>query len=126
MRKVECAWKFALVIVLLAPAVGVQSDEVDEAVPTVVRETALLEGVQDVVDPADATQADATAVEEQDAVLMSSQQIEPIWTPLAVDSSLNMGGCFPPSPPPPSCQCSSCCECNKCWQGSVLVKMPCS
>ncbi len=44
------------------------------------------------------------------------------------DTSLvpeGQNGCFPPSPPPPSCVCSSCCECNKCWQNGQLVKMPC-
>ncbi len=34
-------------------------------------------------------------------------------------------GCFPPSFPPPSCECSSCCECNKCWNNGVIVRVPC-
>lgn len=50
----------------------------------------------------------------------------PNW--LQADSSLVpelQNSCLPPSPPPPSCDCSFCCECNKCWKNGQLVRMPC-
>ena len=47
-----------------------------------------------------------------------------ILTPGSAGSA-DLNGCFPPSPPPPSCECSTCCECNKCWNNGQLEKRPC-
>ena len=43
----------------------------------------------------------------------------------AMDAAAAGNGCFPPSPPPPSCECGSCCECNKCWSNGILRRVPC-
>lgn len=63
-------------------------------------------------------------IEETGAGAPLTQAPEWLQTSILLVGELQ-NGCFPPSPPPPSCECSVCCECNKCWQNGQLVKMPC-
>lgn len=71
------------------------------------------------------TNSQPQILQETDLEAPLAQAPEWLQTSSALVGDLQ-NGCFPPSPPPPSCDCSFCCECNKCWSNGQLVKMPCS
>lgn len=69
----------------------------------------------------------APAASQSDSVLFALDPLQELLASApAIDATANLNGCFPPSPPPTSCECGSCCECNKCWSNGVLRKVPCN
>lgn len=65
---------------------------------------------------------DSSAVEE--AGLALDAELTPDWMSFGEETAL-AGACFPPTLPPASCECGTCCECNKCWRNGVVVRMLC-
>lgn len=127
MRHVTKTWTLALIVVVLAPAASALAETAGEGAPAAEARASVVAGdEQGAVPRQGVAPPAAAAISEPIAATPIAQPVDLGWPLFAFDAAVEIGGpCFPPSIPPPSCQCSSCCECNKCWQGSKLVKIPC-
>lgn len=121
MKKAAALWKgLVLALVLLTPALA-HADVESAAVETTV-ETAT-EAVQ-----IEALEMETVEVDVFTSTLFwmqGSADLDPVRAELLDSAALSENSCFPPTQPPTSCVCGSCCECNKCWRNGVLVKTPC-
>lgn len=77
---------------------------------------------------ADQPAVDSDRPNEAEATATDATQVPHGTQPLVrvlgdwATTSASLGCGFPPPPPPPGCNCGGCCECNRCWHGSVWAK----